>query len=883
MPNDPKLNKKAQSNEINDVSELNKVLTKVKKAQEEFATFSQEQVDKIFKAVAIAANKQRIPLAQLAVEETKMGIMEDKVLKNHFASELIYNKFKNLQTCGTLEDNESFGYARVLEPLGTIAAIIPTTNPTSTAIFKLLIALKTRNAMVISPHPRATKCTKEASRIVYEAAVKAGAPENIIAYITKPSKELSAELMKSSLISLVLATGGGAMVKAAYSSGNPAIGVGAGNAPVIIDSSADIKMAVASILLSKNFDHGVICATEQTAIVVEDIYEKVKEKFAENGAYICTKEEAKKLAKYFIIQEQKGKRGHLNADVVGQSAFNIAKNAGFSVGPYTKILIAEASEVGVDEAFCYEKLSPILALYKAKDYKNAVDLAKDILHFDGMGHTSSLYANEAEKEKIQTFHKEMPTGRILVNMPSSLGAIGDMYNFMLDPSLTLGCGSWGKNSYSGNITPEHLLNIKHVAKRRENMLWFRVPPKIYHKYGCLPIALKDIKDKERAVIVTDNDLVKLGYVERVTKVLDECNISYRIVSDVNPDPTFEEVRKGAELMRSFQPDVIISLGGGSPMDAAKIMRVLYEYPETNFEDISMRFMDIRKRIVSFPEKWKSIMVAIPTTSGTGAEVTPFSVISDENTGQKYPLADYALTPDMAIIDTELVMSMPKSLTAYSGFDAISHALESIASMLATPYTDSLALEALDILVRDLPIAYKEPNNQKARENVHNAATMAGMSFGNGFLGIAHSLSHKLGGYFHIPHGLCNALLTENVIRFNMVKNPRKQGVFPQYEYPSAFEKYVKAAKYLGLAGKTDEESIENLIAKINEVKKALGIDIAIKDCNGGISEKDFKAKLDKMSLDAFDDQCTGSNPRYPMVEEIKAIYLASFEGKPIKI
>lgn len=863
------------------LEDLTAGLSLMEQAQKEFSTFSQEEVDKIFKAAAIAANKMRIPLAQQAVEETGMGIVEDKVIKNHFASEYIYNKYKDMQTCGVSKNSESFGYQEILEPVGIIAAVIPTTNPTSTAIFKTLLALKTRNAILISPHPRAAKCTIEAARTVLEAAVKAGAPENIISWIKTPSRELSAELMKHKKVNLILATGGGAMVHSAYSSGNPAIGVGAGNAPVVLDETATIKQAVSSILLSKNFDHGVICATEQTVIVLESIYNKVKEEFKANGAYFCSKEEAEKLGKFFIKQEKKGERGSLNADVVGQSAFKIAKMAGFTVPELTKALVAEASSVNVDEPFAYEKLSPILGMYKAETFEEAVKIAKDLLNFDGLGHTSSLYVDPSQKDKISYFSSAMSTGRILVNSPSALGAIGDVYNFMLEPSLTLGCGSWGKNSFSDNITPRHLLNVKHVATRRENMLWFRIPPKVYHKFGCLPVALTDIKDRKRAVIVTDNELVKLGYPQKITQELDKYGIDYRIISDVHPDPTISEVRKGADLMKSFQPDVVIALGGGSPMDAAKIMRVMYEHPETDFTDISMRFMDIRKRIVSFSEEWKSLMICIPTTSGTGSEVTPFAVITDDETHEKYPLADYALTPDMAIIDTELVMTQPKGLTALSGFDAISHATEAIASMLATPYTDAMAYEALRLLFEWLPISYSDPNNRQARENVHNAATLAGMSFANAFLGICHSLSHKLGGAFHVPHGLCNAMLMENVIRFNMVKNPPKQGVFPQYEYPHALEQYAKAARYLGLGGKTDEESVENFIKKINEVKEKLNINYPIKDFNGGISEKDFLAKLDKMAVDSFDDQCTGANPRYPMIEEMKKIYLASYYGKPI--
>ncbi|MDR2008502.1 MAG: bifunctional acetaldehyde-CoA/alcohol dehydrogenase [Alphaproteobacteria bacterium] len=870
------------SNSVSNAGELDALLRNIKKAQSEFANFTQEQVDKIFKAVAVAANKARIPLAKMAVEETNMGVLEDKVIKNHFASEYIYNKFKDMKTVGVIEDNESAGLQKILEPMGVVAAIVPTTNPTSTAIFKILIALKTRNGIILSPHPRAAKSTVAAAKIAYEAAVAAGVPKNIVGWIEKPSAELSSNLMKHPDVDMILATGGPSMVHAAYSSGNPAIGVGAGNAPVIIDTSADIKMAVSSILISKNFDHGVICATEQAAVVLEDVYEIVKTEFKLRGAYFCSVEEKSKLAKLMITQEAPNQKGYLNSEIVGQSAYKIAEMAGFVVDRNTKTLIAEVSDVSVNEAFSYEKLSPVLGLYRVRTFSEAVKKAKELLDFEGIGHTSSLYIRESEKEKIALFSDEMKTGRILINSPSAFGAIGDVYNQMLEPSLTLGCGTWGKNSFSGNVTPMNLLNVKWVAKRRENMLWFKVPPKIYHKFGCLPFALTDLKGKKRAFIITDNAIAGL-YLDRLTKVLENLKIDYRVFSDVQPDPTLAEVHRGADLMKSFSPDVIIALGGGSPMDAAKIMRVMYEYPDTSFEDISMRFMDIRKRIIAFPEVWKTMFVAIPTTSGTGSEVTPFSVITDEITGEKYPLADYAITPDMAIVDAELVMSQPKSLTAISGFDAISHATEALASMMATPYTDPLAMEALYLLFENLPIAYRDGSNIKARENVHNAATIAGLSFANAFLGISHSLAHKLGAAFHMPHGLCNAMVLENVVRFNMVDNPKKQGVFPQYEYPNVKSKYARLANYLGLPGRTDDEKVESFLGKLKEIRRILGIDYAIKDYGSGISESEFRAKLDKIAEDAFDDQCTGANPRYPTIDELKEILIASYFGRAINI
>jgi len=858
--------------EVKNKEELLQKLKEVKKAQKQFSRFTQEQVDEIFFKASIAANNKRIELAKMAVEETGMGVVEDKVIKNHYASEYIYNIYKNEKTCGIIEEDKFFGTAKIAEPLGVIAAIIPTTNPTSTTIFKALIALKTRNGIIFSPHPRAKKSTIAAAKLVLDAAVKAGAPEGIIGWIDEPSIELSQLLMKEA--DFVLATGGPAMVKAAYSSGKPAIGVGPGNAPAVIDETADIKMAVSSILMSKTFDNGVVCASEQSVIVVGKIYDEVKEEFKRRGAYILNKEEIDK-ARNIIL-----KNGQVNADIVGQSAYKIANMAGITVPEESKVLIGEVESVGIEEPFAHEKLSPVLAMYRAEDFEDAVSKAEILVEHGGFGHTSSLYTDPIKsKDRIEKFGLLMKTGRVIVNMPSALGAIGDIYNFKLTPSLTLGCGSWGGNSVSENVGVKHLLNIKTVAERRENMLWFKVPEKIYFKYGCLPVALKELKDmnKKRAFIVTDKVIYNLGYTSEITKTLEECGISYDIFYDVNPDPTLETAKKGAERMKDFKPDVIIALGGGSPMDAAKIMWVLYEHPEAEFEDLAMRFMDIRKRVYKFPHMGeKATMVAIPTSSGTGSEVTPFAVITDEETDIKYPLADYELTPDMAVIDTKLMMNMPRGLTAASGIDALTHAIEAYVSVLSTEYTDGLCLQAIDLIFKYLPIAYNEgPSNVEAREKMAHASTIAGMAFANAFLGVCHSMAHKLGSMHHVPHGIANALLINETIKFNSSDAPRKQASFPQYKYPHAKSKYAQISDYLKLGGNTEEEKVELLIKAIDELKKKIGIPKFI--CEFGISKENFYSTLDEMSERAFDDQCTGSNPRYPLISEIKQMYINAFE------
>lgn len=853
--------------------ELDNIIANVKAAQAKYASYSQEQVDSIFRAAALAANNARVQLAKMAVEETGMGVIEDKVIKNHFASEYVYNKYKQTKTCGHIETDESFGIIKVAEPMGIIAGIVPTTNPTSTAIFKSLLALKTRNAIIFSPHPRAKKCTVAAAKIVLDAAVKAGAPENIIGCIENPTVALSQRLMSNPAISLILATGGPGMVKAAYSSGIPALGVGAGNTPAVMDETCDILMAVSSVLQSKTFDNGMICASEQSVIAVENIYDAVKTEFIRRGAYILDKAEADKVAAT-IVQE-----GKLNAKIVGQSAYKIAVMAGIKVPEETKVLIGETDGVGVDYPFSVEKLSPVLALYRAKDYKAAFDRAQQLLEFGGLGHTSVLYTNPRNTDRIEEFGRRMKTGRTLINMPSSQGAIGDVFNFKLDPSLTLGCGSWGGNSVSQNVAPKHLLNIKTIAQRRENMLWFRVPPKVYFKYGCMREALRDLDDKKRAFIVTDRFLYNGGMLKDALDILEELNIKTEIFADVEPDPTLATAREGVERMNAFQPDTIIAIGGGSPMDAAKIMWLLYEHPEVNFGDIAMRFMDIRKRVYQFPKLGKkATLVAIPTTSGTGSEVTPFAVITDEATGNKYPLADYELTPDIAIIDTRLVMTMPKKLTAYSGLDALVHALEARVSILASEYTNAMSMEAIRLLFKYLPTAYENgQTDEHAREKVHHAATIAGMAFANAFLGICHSMAHKLGAAFHVPHGLANALLITEVIKFNATSKPTKQGTFSQYKCPEAKERYAYIADFLNLGGKTEDEKIEKLIAAIEDLKKRLGIPKSMQEA--GISEKDFLAQLDELSEKAFDDQCTGANPRYPLITEIKDLYLKAYYGK----
>jgi acetaldehyde dehydrogenase/alcohol dehydrogenase len=856
---------------VKNVEDLMKKLKEIREAQKKYATYTQEQVDEIFRQAAMAANNARIELAKMAVEETGMGIVEDKVIKNHFASEYIYNKYKDEKTCGVIERDNSFGITKIAEPIGVIAAIVPTTNPTSTAIFKALIALKTRNGIIFSPHPRAKKSTIAAAKIVLEAAVKAGAPEGIIGWIDEPSVELSQCAMRES--DLILATGGPGMVKAAYSSGKPAIGVGAGNTPAIIDETAHIKMAVNSILLSKSFDNGVICASEQSVIVIEDIYDEVKKEFAERGAYLLKKNEVDKIRKIILVN------GSINPNIVGQSACKIAEMAGIKVPESTKVLIGEVESVEADEPFAHEKLSPILALYKAKNFTESLDKAVKLVELGGFGHTSVLYTDQIKsKDRIAKFSEVMKTGRTIINMPSSQGAIGDIYNFKLAPSLTLGCGSWGGNSVSENVGVKHLLNIKNVAERRENMLWFRVPEKIYFKYGCLAMALKELEDmnKKKAFIVTDKVLYNLGFVDKITDVLDEIQMDYKVFFDVEPDPTLATAKKGAEEMRSFEPDTIIALGGGSPMDAAKIMWVMYEHPEIRFEDLAMRFMDIRKRVFKFPKMGeKAMMVAIATSAGTGSEVTPFAVITDEKTQIKYPLADYELTPDMAIVDAELMMNMPKSLTAASGIDALTHAIEAYVSVCASEYTNGMALEAIRLIFKYLPQAYNDgPNNIKAREKMAHASTMAGMAFANAFLGVCHSMAHKLGSMHHIPHGIANALLINEVIRFNAVDNPRKQATFPQYKYPNAKWRYARIADYLQLGGNADDEKVELLIKAIDDLKAKLNIPQTIKEA--GVSKQKFFATLDEMSEKAFDDQCTVSNPRYPLISEIKQMYINAF-------
>ena len=860
---------------VTNAQELTKRIEQLREAQKQFATFSQEQVDEIFRQAALAANHNRIKLAKMAVEETGMGIVEDKVIKNNFAAEYIYNQYKNMKTCGVLEEDKTSGITKVAEPIGVISAIVPTTNPTSTAIFKCLIALKTRNAIIISPHPRAKNSTIEAARVVLEAAVKAGAPEGIIGWIDQPSVELSQNVMRES--DIILATGGPAMVKAAYSSGRPALGVGAGNTPAIIDETAHIKMAVNSILLSKTFDNGVICASEQSIVVLEQVYDEVKKELAERGAYILKGEEIDKV-RSIILNE----KGGLNADMVGQSAYKIARMAGVNVPESAKVLVGEVTSVELEEPFSHEKLSPVLAMYKATSFEDALNKADRLIELGGMGHTSILYTDQVKnRDRILTFGERMKTARTLINMPAAQGAIGDLFNFKLAPSLTLGCGSWGGNSVSENVGPKHLINVKSIAERRENMLWFRVPEKTYFKYGCLPIALQELADmgKKKAFIVTDRVLFDMGYTNKVTDVLDANGIQYKIFSDVEPDPTLRCARAGAAEMTAFNPDVIISLGGGSAMDAAKIMWVMYEHPEVNFHDLAMTFMDIRKRIYKFPTMGeKAMMVSIATSAGTGSEVTPFAVITDEESGVKYPLADYELTPDMAIVDAELMMTSPKGLTACAGIDVLVHAVEAYVSIMASEYTNGLALEAIRLVFKYLPDAYNEgTTNIKAREKMAHASCMAGMAFSNAFLGINHSMAHKLGAFHHLPHGMANSLVMTEVIRFNSVDAPTKQAAFAQYKYPNAAWRYARIADHLGLGGNTNEEKVELLIKAIEELQSKVNMPKTIKEA--GVTEEKFYATLDEMVEQAFDDQCTGANPRYPLMKELKEMYINAFDVK----
>ena len=852
---------------------LDSVIAKAKAAQKQFASFTQEQVDEIFRKTALEISSYRIELAQMAADETQMGITEDKVIKNHFASEFVYNKFKDLKTCDVIEHDTTFGIQKIAEPIGVLAGVVPTTNPTSTTIFKALLALKTRNAIIFSPHPRAKNATCYTANKILDAAVKAGAPKGIIGWIEEPTVALCQQLMNHDDIDMILATGGPGMVKSAYSSGKPALGVGAGNTPAVIDETADVAMAVNSILLSKTFDNGMICASEQSVVVVNEVYQAVKQEFAFRGAHVLNASETKAVREFLL------KDGKLNTTIVGQPAAKIAELAGIKVPASTKVLIGEVKKIGKDEPFSFEKLSPVLAMYKAKSFEDAVDKADQLIKFGGIGHTSVLYTAVGNDDRIKVYGNRLKTGRVLVNQPASQGAIGDVYNFRLDPSLTLGCGSWGGNSVSENVGVKHLLNIKTVAERRENMLWFRVPEKIYFKRGCLPIALSDLAGKKRAFIVTDKPLFDLGMVEKVTDVLEPMGIDCKLFYDVKPDPDLTTIKKGVADMNIFKPDVIIAVGGGSPMDAAKIMWLMYEHPDIDFKDLALRFMDIRKRVYKFPELGnKATMVAITTTSGTGSEVTPFAVVTDDKTGKKYPIADYELTPDIAICDTDFVKSMPKSLTAFSGIDALTHSLEAFAGVMASDYTNALALESIRILMQYLPIAYeKGEKDLHAREKVANASLMAGMAFANAFLGLCHSMAHKLGAKFHLPHGLSNALLINEVIRYNASDAPTKQTAFPQYEYPTAKSRYARIAQHIGVAGKNDDESVENLIAAINDLKQKIGIPATIAEA--GVDKKQFLESVDLLSKDAFDDQCTGGNPRYPLISEIKDLYLTAFESK----
>ena len=871
--------------------ELQELIEKVKRAQLVYANFPQEKVDEIFRAATIAANNARIPLAIDAVQETGMGIIEDKVIKNHFAAEYIFNQYKDEKTCDIIEDDIGFGVKKIAEPKGVICGIVPTTNPTSTAIFKALIALKTRNAIIFSPHPRAKKCTCDAARIVRDAAVAAGAPEDIVAWIEEPSMEKTDFLMKHPLVNLILATGGPGMVKSAYSSGKPAIGVGAGNTPALIDKSANLKMAVASILMSKTFDNGMICASEQSIVCHKDVYKEVKKLLKEEGAHFLSKDEMEKLSP-IILDPQ---RGTVNPKIVGQPAYKIAEIAGFEVPKSTKVLIGEVKKIEMTEPFAHEKLSPVLGMYECNNFGEGAAMAAKLIAMGGFGHTSVLYCNELEQDKVDAFGKAVKTSRVLINMPASQGAIGDIYNFRLEPSLTLGCGSWGNNSISENVGPKHLLNVKTVAERRENMLWFKLPPKVYFKYGCLPVALQELEGKKRAFIVTDSFLFNSGMIDKITDTLQAIGVETEVFHQVKPDPTLGTINVAMQLVNAFKPDVIIAVGGGSPMDAAKIMWLLYEHPEVKFEGLALRFMDIRKRVYAFPNMGKKAeLVCIPTTSGTGSEVTPFAIITDEKTGMKWAIADYALTPSMAIVDSELAMGQPKGLTAACGVDVLTHALEALVSSMSTDYTNALSLEAARIIFKYLPQAYNDGTNKKAREKVHNASTMAGMAFSNAFLGLCHSMAHKLGAQFHVPHGMANALLLTNIIRFNANDNPTKQAAFPQYEFPSAISRYSRAADYIAMAvndqknteyvvttpSMTQEEKVEALIQGIEKLKAELNIPTSI--AAWGVPEEEFLAVVDELSVKAFDDQCTGSNPRYPLISQIKQLYLDCYYGRAWK-
>lgn len=860
---------------IDSVEKLEAELDRVRAAQREFATYTQEQVDKIFFAAAMAANKARIPLAKMAVEETGMGLVEDKIIKNHYAAEYIYNAYKNTKTCGVIEKDKAYGIKKIAEPLGVIAAVIPTTNPTSTAIFKTLICLKTRNGIIISPHPRAKKSTTAAAKIVLDAAVAAGAPEGIISWIDAPSLDMTNLLMKEA--DTILATGGPGMVKAAYSSGKPALGVGAGNTPAIIDDTADIKLAVNSIIHSKTFDNGMICASEQSCIVDKKIYKAVRKEFEDRGCYFLKADEIDKVRKTIIIN------GALNAKIVGQKPVTIAALAGVTIPEETKVLIGEVESVDISEEFAHEKLSPVLAMYKSENFNDALEKAAQLIADGGYGHTSSVYLNAVtEQEKLDAFSAKMKTCRVLVNTPSSFGGIGDLYNFKLAPSLTLGCGSWGGNSVSENVGVKHLVNIKTVAERRENMLWFRAPEKVYIKKGCLPVALDEVGNvmqKKKAFIVTDSFLYKNGYTKPITDKLDEMGVTHTTFFNVAPDPTLACAKEGVAAMNAFQPDCIIAVGGGSAMDAGKIMWVMYEHPEVDFLDLAMRFMDIRKRVYTFPKMGeKAYFIAVPTSAGTGSEATPFAVITDERTGVKYPLADYELMPNMAIVDADFHMTAPKGLTAASGIDAVTHCLEAYASMMATDYTDGLAIRSLQMIFQYLPRAYDNgPNDPVAREKMANAATMAGMAFANAFLGVCHSMAHKLGAFHHLPHGVANALMIDYVLRFNAAEVPAKMGTFPQYDHPHTLARYAEVADALGVKGRTDADKLEGLIKKIDELKDYVGIKKSIQEY--GVDEKNFLDTLDDMVEQAFDDQCTGANPRLPLMSEIKDMYLRAYYGK----